>query len=295
MAVILLCLCNSCGILSKSQTDAIQRFSVACDSFSATPGRIIHELSSLRTERGTYYAASLSTPELRLEELENLRKTDYSDEKQAKKMDLHYEILKKYMRALRSLSHENRYADLSREFRSLGKNLDSLIFEYNSLELTKSLPTGIGKAAGEIFGIGARQWMRHRQLRQVKTFVSEGDTLVALLTQSLREGINAPALDTFLESEARGQRADYLSYLNHKKEVSPAEDLLFLERLDRLDALKTLRTQSLRAALSLRNTHRTLYTSLHSRKKISDFYHQLILFEEDLAEIQKNLHKIKNL
>ncbi len=87
--------------------------------------------------------------------------------------------MKTYQRALKSLSHADRYNNTGREFRSLGRNLDSLVKKYNQLDISDPLPLGVGKAVGKIVGYGAELYVRNVQTRAVRSFVVEGDTLVS--------------------------------------------------------------------------------------------------------------------
>ncbi len=288
-AVFLQCGCMGCAALSKTQIEAVSRFSTACDSIAAYPGTFFRELSELRTRNDVYYTASLFTPEVRTEALDALYKASETELRLANKANMGFEVLREYMRALRSLAHENRYSDLFRETRSLGKNLDSLIYRYNDFVPAHPLPTGLGKSAGQIVAAGARIWMRHRQGQQVRYFVGQGDTLVSLLTANLVELLQSEALEAMLENQITTQRRNYLGYLRRFPDSPPEEDRLYLERIEASQNLRDTRNRVVRSARSLRNAHKKLHAALHSRKDYQAFYDELVFMERELKQIHRSL------
>ncbi|NTU95233.1 MAG: hypothetical protein HGA52_04200, partial [Bacteroidales bacterium] len=97
-AALLFLALSGCSPLSKNQLKTIETFAASCDSFSLYPSLLLREMSEVRVERGTYYASSLTTPELRFRELNEIYDGSVKDTLLAKKLDLSVKILQRYSR-----------------------------------------------------------------------------------------------------------------------------------------------------------------------------------------------------
>lgn len=276
---------SGCASLSKSQMISIQSFSSSCDNFARYPSALFVEMAKIRAERGCYYAASLSDPLLRIKELNSLNKALASDLALAKKMDISFEILDTYQRALKSLSHTDRYNNTGREFRSLGRNLDSLINRYNLIDISDPLPLGIGKAVGKIVGYGAELYMRNAQTRAVREYVIAGDSLVGAVSESIVGILSSKSVADLIENEAKGLEANYLSYLRSGgRDFSGDREYLLL--LGRVDALAKMRSGTVSAAKALAKAHNKIATEVVKRKKLKQLYLEIEELNDELSALR---------
>lgn len=276
---------SGCASLSKSQMSSIQSFSSSCDNFARYPSALFVEMAKIRAERGCYYAASLSDPLLRIKELNSLNKALASDLALAKKMDISFEILDTYQRALKSLSHTDRYNNTGREFRSLGRNLDSLINRYNLIDISDPLPLGIGKAVGKIVGYGAELYMRNAQTRAVREYVIAGDSLVGAVSESIVGILSSKSVADLIENEAKGLEANYLSYLRSGgRDFSGDREYLLL--LGRVDALAKMRSGTVSAAKALAKAHNKIATEVVKRKKLKQLYLEIEELNDELSALR---------
>jgi len=218
-------LLSGCASLSKTQMASVKSFASSCDSFAKYPGMLFTEMAEVRASRGCFYTASLSDPELRMQELKSINKAQYDDATLAKKMNLTFEILTAYAKVLKSLTLDERYKRPGIEVRSLGRSIDSLIKSYNLLEISDQLPLGVGKAIGKVVGYGAELWARSVQTKAVKAYVIAGDTLVAAITASVVEVLNSTQVKSLIENEEIGLDANFLSYLKSGDAIHLAEIL----------------------------------------------------------------------
>ena len=62
-------LCSSCAALTESQLQTVQKLAVSGDSVAAAPSAMFRQLAAVRTERGLFYAASLTGAQARFAEL----------------------------------------------------------------------------------------------------------------------------------------------------------------------------------------------------------------------------------
>jgi len=301
---------SGCASLSKSQMISIQSFSSSCDNFARYPSALFVEMAKIRAERGCYYAASLSDPLLRIKELNSLNKALASDLALAKKMDISFEILDTYQRALKSLSHTDRYNNTGREFRSLGRNLDSLINRYNLIDISDPLPLGIGKAVGKIVGYGAELYMRNAQTRAVREYVIAGDSLVGAVSESIVGILSSKSVADLIENEAKGLEANYLSYLRSGegggnsggRDISGGRDVSggrnisggrdfygdreYLLLLGRVDALAKMRSGTVSAAKALAKAHNKIATEVVKRKKLKQLYLEIEELNDELSALR---------
>ena len=289
---------SGCASLSKSQMSSIQSFSSSCDNFARYPSALFVEMAKIRAERGCYYAASLSDPLLRIKELNSLNKALASDLALAKKMDISFEILDTYQRALKSLSHTDRYNNTGREFSSLGRNLDSLINRYNLIDISDPLPLGIGKAVGKIVGYGAELYMRNAQTRAVREYVIAGDSLVGAVSESIVGILSSKSVADLIENEAKGLEANYLSYLRSDegggnsggRDISGGRDFSgdreYLLLLGRVDAMAKMRSGTVSAAKALAKAHNKIATEVVKRKKLKQLYLEIEELNDELSALR---------
>ncbi|HCT94525.1 MAG: hypothetical protein A2X19_06630 [Bacteroidetes bacterium GWE2_39_28] len=211
-----------CASLSKDQIKAIDTYTASCDSFSKHPTLLFEEIAQIRAERAFWYSSSLSDPELRVSELNSVYGAYVKDMSLAKKAGVSVEILLTYKRALKVLAGKARWEDAGREFRSLGRTLDSLVRKFNDLGFVEALPLGIGKSAGRVVGYTAEVLNKRAQAKSVRGFVIQGDTLVNAVTEVLCEVLASPSVNLLIENEKRGVEQNYITYLKATKPDKPA-------------------------------------------------------------------------
>ncbi|MFA6352309.1 MAG: hypothetical protein WCW86_08300 [Bacteroidales bacterium] len=289
---------SSCATLSKEQLKSIETFSTACDNFSLYPSLLFTEIADVRLERGKFYAASLNDAQNRIDELNALHKAHEQDLLLAAKYDASLKILQSYSNALNLLVSDNRSKTRGTEFRSLGRTLDSLIIEVNTLKIfTDALPTGIAKSAATIVAYGAENLLKVKQHRLTRAFVSEADTLIQVLVTSLVQTLQDPKVAVMIENEKSALPANYKSFLLSRGNtpVDPQFDNQYLELLDRCEQFTYSRGYTTSAAKRLAKTHRELALSLKKGKNIGELIAQLSKLIADIEMLQKQYNKIISL
>ena len=282
-------LTTGCASLSKSQKKAIDNFSVSCEEYTQYPGLFFKEMAEIRAGRGLFFAASLSNPELRVEELTTILSGLTNDTSLAEKANFSMEILGKYQRALKILAGSARWQEVGVEFRSLGRNVDSLIERYNSLEIAESIPMGVGKLAGRIIGAVAENINKNRQLEAVKGFVTAADTIIVSIVSDLSAILSSPAVMTLIQNEDRGLDLNYISYVR----AGMSDDRGYLELRKRVEALKKMRSNTVTAAKRLANTHSKIVAGLADKKKIDEVYEELLMLEREVLTLRRVIGDIR--
>jgi len=280
IALLLVLCCSSCAALTESQLQTVQKLAVSGDSMAAAPSAMFRQLAAIRTERGLFYAASLTGADVRFAELNALAPAAREDEKLAVRTDVCVDVLNSYLRALRSISNPARWKQIGTEMRGLGKNLDSVILRFNQLDWTDlELPQGVAKLSGKFAGYLSENYMKNRQTHAVRDFVTEGDTLVAVCTDALIELLRKQEVQELIDNEETGLKNNYRAYLQRVEvlgQLPPVEhDRHYLVLLDNLEKAQKIRDKCVSGLRSLKRAHHKLLTELEKRERLDYWYDEL--------------------
>lgn len=284
---------SSCAVLTESQIESVNNLAVVSDTIAVSPSILFKELSNIRLERGLYYAASLTSAETRFNEINALAQGNLDDKKLAERTDIYVDVLNSYLRALRSLSNEARWKSIGTEMRGLGNKLDSAILRFNQLEVTEEeLPEGVAKLSGKYAGFLSETYMKNRQAKAVRTFVKEGDTLVALCSDALTALLLRGEVNELINNESEGLRNNYYAYLRQLENSGETPqidlDLHYVELVENLEHSKTIRNKCVSGLRSLKRAHHKLVAELDKRKPAEIWF-------EELAELNTLSSQLNNL
>jgi len=290
---------TSCSVLTKSQLEMVSKLTVASDTVAASPQKLFDELVNVRLERGLYYAASFTSAAARDAEINALTATLISDEQLVKKTDAYVNILSSYLRALRSISADTRWSAYGTEWRGIGRNIDSLILRYNQTELTElfdpNITLGWAKLGGQYVGYLSERYMRVRQAKAVRTFMTQGDTLVSACVDGIIELLKKDALIALIENESTGLKSNYSAYLRRMElDRFPPDfeaDRKYIELVKQVELAKYTRGRCVTALQSLKRAHTKLVAELGKRQKIDFFYNELLELNTLALQLQTMLKK----
>ena len=285
---------TSCAVLTKSQVEMVNKLTVASDTIVVAPKVIFDELATVRLERGLFYAASLTSAAAREKEINALATASIADEQLVNRADVYVSVLNSYLRALRSISNDVRWTAYGTEWRGLGRNIDSLIIRLNQTDLLDTqITVGWAKLSGQYMGYLSERYMRSNQAKTVKSFVTEGDTLVAVCVDGLIEILRTGNLIELIENESEGLKNNYRTYLNRLEmaEVVPdiAYDRMYIELIKRIEKAKYTRTRCITALQSLKRAHNKLVGELEKRKNIDFFIDELLELNTLALYLQKQI------
>lgn len=290
---------SSCSTFSKEQIQSIESFTTACDSFNRYPSLFFAEIAKIRIERGSFYAASLSNPENKINELNSIYEAFEKDTKLSSQCDFSLKILKSYSYALKVLTGDGRWKSRGVEFRSLGRAIDSLVVQANRLKIFENeLPVGVAKSAAKIVAYGAETMLKRKQYKLTKAFVSEADTLVQSLVSGLIQTLRSPQLIALIENEREGLPLNYKSYLMSfsSSESTPFNsfeyDRIYLNLKERCDKLTRSRGYIISASNRLAKTHKELAKSIYNKKEVDSVFEQLSQLNEGIEILQKQFEVI---
>ena len=294
VSVLFCALLPSCAVLTKSQLDAVTKLSVASDTVAASPKKLFDELTTIRLERGVYYAASLTAATAREKEVNALAAALISDESLSQKAEVYVNVLNSYLRALRSLSADARWSAYGTEWRGIGRNIDSLFLRFNQTELLEtSIPVGWAKLSGQYMGYMSERYMRLRQAKAVKSFVTQGDTLLSACVEGLIDLLKKGELIDLIENESVGLKSNYAAYLHRLEQSGFPPDLPadrnYIELVKRMEVAKYTRSRCVTALQSLKRAHAKLVTALEKRQKVDFFFNELLELNTLALQLANNL------
>ncbi len=288
-AIMMAALITGCASLSNGQLSAVKSFSNSCDSFARYPSKLFVELSDIRKERGFFYAATFDSPDNRIAELNAITDAHTKELAIAKKCDVATELLFKYQRGLKRLCSDSRWEESGRVVRQTGRGIDSLIKKFNSLEITKAIPMGIGKSLGKAVGYGTELFKKRAQSRAVKRYVKEGDTLVKVLVAGIAEILSSSDIMELIKNEQVGVEQNYRAYLISGKgrgwEMMSDKEYSEL----RLRALSLSKSRALISSSIKRlgNAHAKIASEMQKKRRIKELYKELEEFESEVKSLKK--------
>lgn len=301
----------SCSPLTKTQVKAVNSFAVVTKDFSAYPSKIMTELADIRMKRGIYYANSVETPKLHLEELDSIYSFHKGDYAILDKFDVTFKILDKYAQSLVLLTSDKYNSNLKEQAVRFGTDLDSLTTLYNAKDFGSKVPTSIGGAVSQLIAFGGSQYIRRRQAREVKKFVPQADKLVEVMTNNLLEFLESKNIATLIDNESRGISSNYLSYLRQSKTVSSAftakdtvmvssntkatvtDDMEYIKMRFAIDNVRDLRDETALATRALRKAHAKLLETIKERRKLKTAVSEIQELYEGVRGINKTILQIE--
>jgi len=286
-------LAGACATLSKTQIESVNQFAKCSNDFSAFPSGIMTELANIRTIRGVWYANSLTIPKNHIDILDSVYFNSTHAYKLSEKSDITFRVIDKYAKSLALLSSDRYENEFVKQTEGFGVSLDTLIKRYNRIDNSRALPVGIGAAAGKLVIMGGRQYIRSKQAREIKKFVPQADTLVAIMTSNLLQFLKSENIDELIMAEEFGINQNYLSYIRQSHGTSPQDDFQYLGLKTRLDGVKQLRDKTITATKSMRKAHGELLESIQKKRNLVESLQGIKEMAEQVRDLKNTIDKIE--
>ena len=291
VCVVALILASSCASLTKSQVETVNQFAHTSNHFSAYPSKILTALAEIRVKRGLYFANSLDNTDPHIEELNNLYTAKKDDYKASAKADITFKIIDKYAQSLLLLSSDKHAADLEKQAKNFGVDLDSLISTYNSIPGATPVHKGLGGIIGSIIMAGGKQVIRSTQAKEIQRFVPAADQMIGVMSGNLLEFLESGGIALLIANEERGIQSNYKSFLNQRKPLVQNERD-YLELKADIDNIKTLKDQTIEATKNLRKAHSELKDEIAQKKDIKELIAALQTLYEDVNNIKSTISEL---
>jgi len=286
--ILLIIFCMSgCAAMSKTQLKRVNALAVVSDSAMSGPGSVMRVLDEVRMERGLIYAASLQGADTRIQELNGLADAVSSQSRLADNANLCVSILDSYIRALRSVSSQDRWKQNGTELRGIGRNMDSLAIAYNQLDWGTLYEPGIAKQIGHTSGYLAEQYGKRRQRYVVKRILQHGDTLVDACVKSLVETLKSTEFKSLIDNERTGLENNYRAYLNSTSLTSatplPQYDRIYVENRLKIEKAETLRRRCITMLQSFSRAHSALLKEMDNSPTFTEFTTELYQLNKEMS------------
>jgi hypothetical protein len=284
--LISLFLLGSCITVSKQQREIVQQFAVKAEKFSVVPENIWIELADIREIRGVYYANSFSDPTIHLNELDAIVKERINNDKIPAKVRSVFSILDKYADGLAQLSSDAPFKTRQSLFTSIGVDLETSIGYFNKMNGEDKLKSGSGTLLVNSLEAGTRLYFGNRQLKALKKYVNQADTLVSVLCTEMVNYLSSDILMGLISNEASGVRESFGFYFTKRSPPSIESEKAYIALMKRAEALKIFRLQSIRTVKNLRAAHFAIVEALNRKKSLKEI---TVILNEYYKEAE-NLH-----
>lgn len=283
---------SGCATMNKAQLKRVNALAFCSDSISVTPVAIFNNLSEVHQERSLIYAASLTDTESRINELNSIVSFYQKEESISKKAEIYTQVLNSYIRALKSLSSETRWKQSGTELRALGRNADSLLVAYNTLDLSEEIEFALSKQIGKTGGYISESYYKMRQYKAVKEVLTKGDTIVSACCDALVKLLKEKELKQLIDNEEKGLESDYRSYLNAMQLRNAIPNILYdhiyIENQRKIADTKEIKTRCINALNTFKRSHHKLLQEMDNPGTYNEF-------SEDLLELSTQYLAIKSL
>jgi len=304
--ILLLCAMSSvsCSVLTKSQVKMVNALAVSSDSLTRSPYAIFSDLSRVREGRGIMYAATMSSPQAHFEEVTSLYDYQKKESAQIRKAQSYVLALNSYCRALKSLANTNRWEQYGVEFRGIGRKTDSLMISLNGTGwLEDDITSGFARLSGRYAGLLSECYMKCRQAKALKEFITEAEPLVTACVSRLTDILKSEDMKVLLEHEKTALDDDYRAFLDaacssgQRMELCMAADKAYLDYSRMLDDASSVRTGCVSGLRSFATAHSKIALNLQKRSRTSgnelaaDIYADIVELNTLASGIYKLIEK----
>lgn len=262
----------ACSPLTAEQMQAAGELTFRADTIARSPQILLTELAGIRMERGLLHSASVTSPDLHLAELDAVAAGVEKDRTDINQSGVYVQVLQSYLRALKSLSHEDRRNAMGVQLRGIGREIEGIIEDYNSLDTGYgNIPEGYAALAGQVSGYISRAVMKSVQGKVLKETVLTADTLVGATCDSLISVLKSRRMNDLIENEQTALGYNYQSLLARMENggFPPCVDLdrKYVELKLRADRISDIRNSCVSALRSLKNAHHKLAVNYAAGKQ----------------------------
>jgi hypothetical protein len=273
IAAVPLSFAAGCAGLTGTQISSINNYSRLLEKNADIPGTIITEFIGIKYDIELFNTGTVEA-DLANEKLWNSYRGKESAVEKAKKADLSLKIMGEYAVGLARLSSDKLSEDIKKPSEKLGIAVDTLIDRFNRAT-GKSIPPGIGMLLSKGVAFVGRSLIRDEQAENLREYLQEGDTLIALTTAELKKELDTLVLGQWvpaLKEELKTKQEDLLNNLNpegdytawYATQVNKEASSL----IARIDNLEKLAGKAVRSAGAIRRAHEELLANVMERKDI---------------------------
>jgi len=292
--VAILQITTGCMSVSRQQLKVVRQFAGKTEDFSSYPEKIMEGIAEIRETRGVWYAGSFKDPDQHLAELNSIVRERINNDRIPGRVRTIFKILDDYTRGLVALSSDAPFKSQKVLYGRLGSDLDELIVQYNLMSNGHKLPSGAGTVLTMSMNVTTNTVLAHRQMKALKRFVNQADTLVSDLCTEMVKFLSSDGIGQLLDAEESGIRESFRFYYTKRSNPVIESDKEYIGLLKTVEELKNLRNLTIRAAGNLKSAHKMLVAEINQKKSLAETVFYLNNFYKDMDELNTAFRKIKN-
>lgn len=279
-------LLQSCNTLTHSEKTHVRQFAASTKNIPQYAFKFHQSLSNVRKSRGVYFANTLSTPSLHLNELDSIYAQHKLDERKTILFLNSFEILSTYSKILLTLSSDVYVDDLYNNVKELEYNLESLIKLNNTLT-SFDTPTGFINIGAKIGVISGRIYLNQKQSKEIKILLNSSDTLITNVSNNIISYLDSKNLNDIINNEDKMLSINYLSYIQQTNRTNITNDLEYIQLKSNVDNIKQLRKKLIICMVNLKDSHEIIVKELNKKNSIVDNLNQLKELARTVIEINQ--------
>ena len=279
-------LLQSCNTLTHSEKTHVRQFAASTKNIPQYALKFHQSLSNVRKSRGVYFANTLSTPSLHLNELDSIYAQHKIDERKTILFLNSFEILSTYSKILLTLSSDVYVDDLYNNVKELEYNLESLIRLNNTLT-SFDTPTGFINIGAKIGIISGRIYLNQKQSKEIKILLNSSDTLITNVSNNIISYLDSKNLNDIINNEDKMLSINYLSYIQQTNRTNITNDLEYIQLKSNVDNIKQLRKKLIICMVNLKDSHKIIVEELNKKNSIIDNLNQIKELARTVIEINQ--------
>ena len=279
-------LLQSCNTLTHSEKTHVRQFAASTKNIPQYALKFHQSLSNVRKSRGVYFANTLSTPSLHLNELDSIYAQHKLDERKTILFLNSFEILSTYSKILLTLSSDVYVDDLYNNVKELEYNLESLIKLNNTLT-SFDTPTGFINIGAKIGIISGRIYLNQKQSKEIKILLNSSDTLITNVSNNIISYLDSKNLNDIINNEDKMLSINYLSYIQQTNRTNITNDLEYIQLKSNVDNIKQLRKKLIICMVNLKDSHKIIVEELNKKNSIIDNLNQIKELARTVIEINQ--------
>ncbi|MCF8339768.1 MAG: hypothetical protein K9I82_02250 [Chitinophagaceae bacterium] len=284
-------LLQSCNTLTHSEKTHVRQFAASTKNIPQYAFKFHQSLSNVRKSRGVYFANTLSTPSLHLNELDSIYAQHKLDERKTILFLNSFEILSTYSKILLTLSSDVYVDDLYNNVKELEYNLESLIKLNNTLT-SFDTPTGFINIGAKIGVISGRIYLNQKQSKEIKILLNSSDTLITNVSNNIISYLDSKNLNDIINNEDKMLSINYLSYIQQTNRTNITNDLEYIQLKSNVDNIKQLRKKLIICMVNLKDSHEIIVKELNKKNSIVDNLNQLKELARTVIEINQIIKEL---
>jgi hypothetical protein len=151
--------------------------------------------------------------------------------------------------------------------------MDTLLAIYN-MKNDKKVPRGMGKLVTSTISFLGSGYVKHRQANALKMYITEGDSLISVITETLKAELSAMVLNEWLivlKEDLKNRQINFLQNIprsEYKVFIANGYNKEVAILIARIDTLEQLTKKTISSIDKIKKAHKQLLSYIQERRKM---------------------------